>query len=195
MLATYRPSPSSAMEPPAGGVAGGGAEDSPARSAPPPVATGPAGRSTLLFAVAFVATTALLMLWPTIDPGLATFWDRTLGYQAGRNSPFSIWGQVPGLEPLRIAILVAVGALSIAFAFRPRRKSLLQVAALGAALIIGLQLTAMHWFYLYIVWFFPLLLLAMCSEGESPGPERRGPATREERASEPARSSQPVPSS
>ena len=33
-----------------------------------------------------------------------------------------------------------------------------QVAALGAALLIALQLTAHHWFYLYIVWFFPLLL-------------------------------------
>ena len=102
-----------------------------------------------------------MMLWPAIDPGPATFWDRTLGYQAGRDSPFSIWGQVHGLEPLRVALLVAVAALSIALAFRPRRKSLVQVAALGAALIIALQLTATHWFYLYIVWFFPLLIVAL----------------------------------
>ena len=43
------------------------------------------------------------MLWPAIDPGLHTFYDRTIAYQADRDSPFSIWGQVPGLEPLRIA--------------------------------------------------------------------------------------------
>ena len=194
MLATYRPSPSNAVDPLAGGVAGGGVEDSPARRSPPPAATGPASRSTLLFAVAFAATAGLLMLWPVIDPGLATFWDRTLGYQAGRDSPFSIWGQVPGLEPLRIAILVGVAALSVAFAFRPRRKSLVQVAALAAALIIALQLTAMHWFYLYIVWFFPLLLVAMCEGAEPPASDRREPVTRSEPASEPARSSQPVPS-
>ena len=45
------------------------------------------------------------MLWPAIDPGLHTVYDRTIAYQSGRNSPFSIWGQVPSLEPLRVAIL------------------------------------------------------------------------------------------
>ena len=35
------------------------------------------------------------------------------------------------------------------------------MAALGAALLIALQLTMHHWFYLYIVWFYPLLLVAM----------------------------------
>jgi hypothetical protein len=121
-------------------------------------------RSTLVFAAAFLATSALVMAWPAIDPGLHTFYERTIAYQADRNSPFSIWGQV-GLEPLRLAILAAVGVLSLALAFRPRQKSLTQVAALGAALLIGLQLTAQHWFYLYIVWFYPLLLVAMATAG------------------------------
>ncbi len=53
--------------------------------------------------------------------------------------------------------------MAIAFAFWPRQKQLTQVAALGAALLIGLQLTAQHWFYLYIVWFYPLLLVAISS--------------------------------
>ena len=98
------------------------------------------------------------MLWPAIDPGLQTFYDRTIAYQAGRDSPFSIWGQVPSLEPLRIAILAGRPApSSLLFAFRPAQKSLVQVAALGAALLIALQLTMQHWFYLYIVWFYPLL--------------------------------------
>jgi hypothetical protein len=119
-------------------------------------------RSTVgRFALGFVVVTALLMLWPAIDPGLSTVWDRTIGYQAGRDSPFSVWGQAPGLEPLRVAILAGVVALSIALAFRPRFKTLTQVAALGAALLIGAQLTMQHWFYLYIVWFYPLLLVAM----------------------------------
>jgi hypothetical protein len=126
------------------------------------------------FAVAFGLTTAVLMLWPALNPGLHTFWNRTIAYQADRESPFSIWGQVPSLEPLRIAILAAVGALSVSFAFWPRQKKLTQVAALGAALLIGLQLTAHHWFYLYIVWFYPLLLVAMSSlKGKGGGsPER-----------------------
>jgi hypothetical protein len=162
MLATY-------SAPSAGGTDEGGAEDDPARSAPPSSVTGPAVRA---FLVAFIGTMALLLIWPAITPGLHTFYDRTIGYQAHRNSPFSIWGQVPGLEPLRIAIVVAVGALALAFAFRPRRKTLTQVAALGAALLIGAQLTADHWFYLYIVWFYPLLLVAMATV---PSPARSSP--------------------
>jgi hypothetical protein len=124
-------------------------------------------RSIAGFALAFAAVTVLVMAWPAIDPGLHTFYERTITYQADRDSPFSIWGQVESLAPLRTAILVLVGGLSIGLAFRPRHKSLTQVAALGAALIIGLQLTAEHWFYLYIVWFYPLLLVAMVTVGGS----------------------------
>ena len=62
------------------------------------------------------------MLWPAIDPGLHTFYDRTIAYQQSRDSPFSIWGQVPSLEPLRIAILAATAALSLLLAFRPRAQ-------------------------------------------------------------------------
>lgn len=119
------------------------------------------------FLLAFAAVTTAVMLWPAIDPGLSTVYERTIDYQAGRDSPFSIWGQVAELEPLRTAILASVGLLSIAFAFRPRRKQLAQVAALGAALLIGVQLTMQHWFYLYIVWFYPLLLVALAL-GTSP---------------------------
>jgi len=119
-------------------------------------------RSMLGFAAAFALASGAVMLWPAIDPGLHTVYDRTIAYQATRDSPFSIWGQV-SLEPLRIAILAITAALSLFLTFRPRRKSLLQVAALGAALLIALQLTMQHWFYLYIVWFYPLLLVAMSS--------------------------------
>jgi hypothetical protein len=119
------------------------------------------------------------MIWPAITPGLHTFYERTIEYQDHRDSPFSIWGQV-GLEPLRIAIGAAVALLALALAFRPRRKTLTQVAAFGAALLIGSQLIAEHWFYLYIVWFYPLLLVAMATVSGEPEPS-------------PARSSPPAP--
>jgi hypothetical protein len=126
-----------------------------------------------------------LLLWPAINPGLSTVYDRTIAFQAGRDSPFSIWGQVPSLEPLRVAILAATAALSLLLAFRPRRKSLTQVAALGAALLIALQLTMHHWFYLYIVWFYPLLLLAMATASPTRSEEEPEPS--------PELSSQPIP--
>jgi hypothetical protein len=127
-------------------------------------------RGPRVFVLAFVAVSALVMAQTILDPGLATFYDRTLGYQAGRDSPFSIWGQVPSLEPLRAGIIVSTGLLALALAFVPRRKSLVQVAALGAALILAVELTAEHWFYLYIVWFAPLVLIALAGLMPRPGP-------------------------
>jgi hypothetical protein len=121
------------------------------------------GRKRWRFVVAFAVTVAAVMLWPALDPGLHTFYERTIAYQAGRDSPFSIWGQVPAFEPFRIAILAGVGILALVLAFRPKEKKLPQVAALAAALLIGVQLTMHHWFYLYIVWFYPLLLVALVS--------------------------------
>ncbi|MGA8744306.1 MAG: hypothetical protein WB507_00380 [Solirubrobacterales bacterium] len=123
-------------------------------------------RTLLQFLLALSVVSVLMMAWPAIDPGLRTFYERTIAYQAGRNSPFSIWGQVPSLEPLRIGLLGATAALSLFLAFRPRRKTLIQVAALGAALLIALQITMHHWFYLYIVWFYPLLLVALAGIGD-----------------------------
>ena len=117
-------------------------------------------RPSLRFAGAFAATALLIFAHPLIDPGIATFWERTIGSQAGRESPFSIWGQVD-LEVLHTAVKVAAVGLALTVALLPRRRSMAQVGALGAAVMIAVQLTAEHWFYLYIVWFLPLLLLAI----------------------------------
>ena len=35
------------------------------------------------------------------------------------------------------------------------------LAALSAAILIALQLGVTHWFYLYIPWFFPLVMIAL----------------------------------
>jgi Glycosyltransferase family 87 len=143
-------------------------------------------RPALLFAAGFAALTVAVMLWPAIDPGLKTFYDRTIASQAGRQSPFSIWGQEPSLEPVRIALLAMTGALSLLFAFIPRRKSLVQLAALSAALLISLQLTLHHWFYLYIVWFYPALLVALTALEKGPTSPQPEPAPSPERTSQPA---------
>jgi uncharacterized membrane protein len=157
-------------------------------------------RRLALFAGGFVVVTAAAVTWPLINPGFHTFYERTIAAQAGRSSPFSIWGQDESLEPLRVAILAATGVLALALAFVPRKKSLLQVAAFSAALMLGVQITLHHWFYLYIVWFFPLLLIALAlleptdepESAEVPG-HRWRLRRRAEREPSPERSSPPVP--
>ena len=120
-------------------------------------------RSPLVFVLAFLAVGALALAHPAIDPGLGTFWERTVESQLDRSSPFSIWGQVTDLGWLQAVVLVLVGALALALAFRPRRRTIAQIAALAAAVVIAVQLTAEHWFYLYIPWFTPALLIALAT--------------------------------
>src|SRR5690606_7303620 len=45
----------------------------------------------LIFSGAFFTFAALLLAYPAVDPGLAGFYERTLGSQLGRESPFSVW--------------------------------------------------------------------------------------------------------
>jgi hypothetical protein len=133
---------------------------------------GPRRRTAVLFTLALAAGVALTVLPFVPHGGLRELYDRTFGYQAGRPSPFSIWGQEPSLEWLHTAVKAGALALALAVAFVPRRKDVRQVAALGAGVLIAVQLAATHWFYLYVVWFLPLLLVAvMAAHGrrERPG--------------------------
>ena len=119
-------------------------------------------RAAAVFSLAFAAVSAVLLAGPAIDPGLGTFWHRTVSYQANRESPFSIWGQT-NLGWLHTGVEVLTVAFAIALAFVPRRRDLRQVAALGAAVLIATELCADHWFYLYIPWFFPLVAVALAA--------------------------------
>ena len=128
-----------------------------------PLALAPlfARRSPVVFGVALVLTLAITVLPFVPDGGLRELYDRTVGYQAGRPSPFSVWGQVDSLEWLQTVVKFAAVGLALAVAFVPRRPDERQVAALGAAVLIALQLAVTHWFYLYVVWFVPFVLVAM----------------------------------
>jgi hypothetical protein len=123
------------------------------------------GRSWVSFCMTFVLV-ALLAVVPFIpaEGGWQVFWDQTIGFQFSRQSPFSVWGQNPGLDPLLTLVKVAVIALGVLVAFVPRTRDAVQVAALGAAVLLATQFVAIHWFYLYIVWFTPFVLVALFGE-------------------------------
>jgi hypothetical protein len=120
------------------------------------------------FALASLLSFSVLLLEPDAAHAARVFWDRTLGWQLGRDSPFSIWGWgqyhaqgIPDLAVLQKVVIALVAAGALALAFVPRRRTPLTVAALTGALLIGFQLTLTHWFYLYIPWFFPFVALAV----------------------------------
>lgn len=140
--------------------------------------TGPARRALRVwggFGLAFAATAGIVLTQTIIDPGISTFWDRTIGNQASRDSPFSVWGQAD-LGWLHTAVKAFAAGLALLVAFRPRRRGPVTVAALGAAVLIALQLTVEHWFYLYIPWFLPFLFVALLARGPLSPEPRTAPA-------------------
>ena len=127
-------------------------------------------RALALFAVGFLVVAALVTIPLLPDGGFRELYDRSLGYQASRGSPFSVWGQAPSLHFLQTLSKVFAVGLAALFFFLPRRRSTVQVAALAAALLIAVQVTANHWFYPYAVWFAPLVLVAVFARQRGPEP-------------------------
>jgi hypothetical protein len=133
-------------------------------------------RPLALFAVGFAAAAALVSIPVLLGEDLGTFVHRTLGFQSSRGSPFSVWGLYGLPSAAQTAVQVAAALLAVVVAFVPRRRTLVQVAALGAAVLIALQLGVTHWFYLYVVWFFPLVMLALLGRYAEPVSARPAPA-------------------
>jgi hypothetical protein len=128
----------------------------------------PKGRFLAGFLIASLLAFGFLLLEPNPLDAAQTFGDRSLVWQIGRESPFSIWdwGQyhaagIPDLHLGQRALQVLLVLGAIAAAFFPRRKSPLQLAALTGALLAGFEIVQTHWFYLYIPWFFPFAAIAM----------------------------------
>ena len=130
-------------------------------------------RDLLLFLLGLVAAVAVTVLPFVPDGGFRELYDRTVGYQAGRPSPFSIWGQEPSLDWLQTTTKIAAGLLALLVAFVPRRREPRRLAALAGAVVIAVQLGMTHWFYLYVVWFVPFAFIALLAGERRPqGPER-----------------------
>jgi hypothetical protein len=128
-------------------------------------------RSLLRFAGAFAATCLVAVYVALPDGGVSELWRETIGYQLGRESPFSLWGLHPSLAWLQLVLEAATATLCVALAFVPRRRDVRQVAALAAAAVIALQLCATYWLFFYVAWFAPLALVAMLGAYRSPVPE------------------------
>jgi len=123
-------------------------------------------RTTALFCAGFALAALAAMAPVLLHDNLHAFYERTIAFQAGRGSPFSVWGLYGGLDGLQTAVQAGAVGLALALALFPRRADLAGLAAACAAVLIALQLGVTHWFYLYIVWFFPLVMLALLGSGK-----------------------------
>jgi Glycosyltransferase family 87 len=140
------------------------------------------GRSR--YALTFVASLAVMLAWPLITSGPTQFLDSTLGYQLiqrGGGIQFSIWTSMPHVAIVARPVLAAVLVLlALAPMARPPVQDPRQHAALAAALLIGGQLLLGYWFYSYLTWCYPLLIIAIIqarSDHEAPGRSEHGAVT------------------
>jgi hypothetical protein len=121
----------------------------------------PRERSVAVYIVAFTLTVLAAMLPVLLNGDLSFFWHDSVAYQASRVAPFSVWGLWGGLGLVQHLLQGGAVALAIVVTVLPARRGLVEVAALGAAVLIALQLTVNYWLYAYIVWFFPLVVVAI----------------------------------
>jgi hypothetical protein len=77
------------------------------------------------------------------------------------------------------AVIAAVAGITLrvwsdrGLATDPRR-----MAALGAAILLAVQLAANFWTYTYLAWAFPLIAVALLTPSRPPAPSASRPAAR-----------------
>jgi hypothetical protein len=125
------------------------------------------GRSR--YALTLAASLAAMVAWPLVTSGPAAFLDSTFGYQLiqrGGGVQFSIWTYLPQVAIVaRPVLAVALVLLALSPVLRPGGQDARRDAALAAALLIGAQLLLGYWFYSYLTWCYPLLIIAIVHAG------------------------------
>jgi hypothetical protein len=136
----------------------------------PPLLARLRGRS-LGYAIASLLLTSALMVSALLalgGIGAPALMLRAISFQFTRSSPHTVWA-VLGSMPLQQLAEATTLALIVGAAVRARRDPSLagdrrRMAALVAAVLLGLQISASYWNYMYLVWAFPFLALSMLIE-------------------------------
>jgi Glycosyltransferase family 87 len=127
---------------------------------------GPRRRGAILDFLLGGVGVILLTFWVLAldgDPieGLRSFIERTITFQGERETPWTIFAQIPGLRVLQQPLMAAAIFLAFVIAVFPKKRTIRRLAAFSAALVIAFELTANYWFYPYVTWFEPFVFLAL----------------------------------
>jgi hypothetical protein len=122
-------------------------------------------RSVVDFVVGSVGV-FLLTFWVVLLEGhpleaARLFYEKTIAFQGVRQTPWTIFSQVPALGFIQQPLLAAIIVVAFIVAVWPRRRTIRRLAAFSAALIIGFELSTNYWFYPYVTWFEPFIFLAL----------------------------------
>jgi hypothetical protein len=128
-------------------------------------------RGRCRYVLTLAASLAAMLAWPLISSGPAQVVNSTVGYQLiqrGSGIQFSIWTYLPQVATAaRLVLAVVLVLLALSPMVRAGVRGARHDAALAAALLIGGQLLLGYWFYSYLTWFYPLLVIAIIRPARS----------------------------
>jgi hypothetical protein len=91
-----------------------------------------------------------------------------MAYQVSRTDPHSLWAWIGSVPLQQLAEAATLALIAGAFVIFRRDPSLARdrtrVAGLFAAVLIGLQVAAGYWTYLYLSWVLPFVVLSLLSD-------------------------------
>jgi Glycosyltransferase family 87 len=118
--------------------------------------------------IAAVSAPMLVLLFALGGPSGPMTMVHAISFQFSRESPQSVWSAlgITGLQPLgEAAVFAFIAAAAVRLRQEPElANSRQRMAALTAVILIGLQLAANYWAFLYLVWVFPLLAMSVLGE-------------------------------
>ena len=119
------------------------------------------------------------------------FYEKTLAFQGGRKTPWTIFTQLPEIAFLKRPLQAATIVLALVVIVFPRKRTVRRLAALSAAIILLFQLTTNYWFYTYVIWFEPFIFLALLPATNEKSPldgtrDKPEPQAEEQHRMEPA---------
>ncbi|HUA12386.1 MAG TPA: glycosyltransferase 87 family protein [Solirubrobacteraceae bacterium] len=140
----------------------------------------PRTRSVAAFSVTFVAATCVIFVPVAAHNTLATFASRTFGYQSGRVPVDSLWGILWAANPAWLGVLsrlahgvllVATAVIAISLPRMNLRRDTAGVAAASAVILIMVEGCLSYFAYSYVLWFAPLVIVALWLAGDARAPD------------------------
>jgi hypothetical protein len=132
----------------------------------------PAGRAFGALAIVSGAMVACLLLLGGIHAPLRMV--SAMAFQFTRGSQHTLWAVI-GDVPLQQLAQAAIVALIVGSVIRARRDPAFaadraRIAAVCGAALLGLQISANYWNYMYLVWAFPFIALSLLRDAPRVAP-------------------------
>jgi hypothetical protein len=132
----------------------------------------------------FGVTAVALLIALKQKNGIHEFWNATFHKQADRDPVNSLWGML-GLPEWMITVAAIATVASLALLFiRLRRPTAAHALAATTFALIVIQFPLRAWWFVYIVWLLPPLIVLLCRELDDPAVDAQEAVTTDTAVSE-----------